>query len=38
MNPKQMAMSKGGEFTYPVVPTFNTTSGMRSRSIIQGFR
>ena len=38
MNPKQMAMTRGGEFTYPMVPTLNANSGMRSRSIIQGFR
>lgn len=37
MNPKQMVMGRG-EFTYPVVPNFNETSGMRSRNIIQGFR
>ncbi|XP_008183092.2 ionotropic receptor 25a [Acyrthosiphon pisum] len=38
MNPKQITMNRGGEFTYPVVPTFNANSGMRSRSIIHGFR
>jgi len=37
MNPKQMAMGQG-EFSYPVIPKFDETSGMRSRSIIQGFR
>lgn len=37
MHPKQMVMGRG-EFTYPVVPNFNDTSGMRSRNIIQDFR
>lgn len=38
VNQKQNMMMGRGEFTYPVIPHFNETTGMRSRSIIQGFR
>jgi len=39
MNHKQNMVLGRGDFTYPVIPDFNeTTAGMRSRSILQGFR
>lgn len=38
MNPKQNIAIGRSEFTYPVIPNFMETSGMRSRNIIQGFR